>query len=414
MFMTSTCPGHFPGTTVTENVTIAQGFGIVTYTPVGTTETAGGVANVNTAILTRYTGDALVTIDLTMQSDGSLAGTYNKTGYGGGCSEEATITAVLGTPPPPPPPPTATLAGISIDGPSSMPEYGTATYTATASWSNNSTSAVAPAWSVTPQVAEISSSGVLSCRGGISSDQAVTITATYSSGGITRTATKGVTVTHVPSIPFTEQELSGKAFFEEHFSAGGKGYESRLNILNADFTLEQYSAYALPRGDTSYYVTGTWNNDPYGLDLNFRLFDHGPYTVQRIADSSTEMEVLIYEESIWGSFSFTATWEKTVPVDPAKLPGSYRQSVEGYTWVFNADGTGSASIFGGIHFTWSVDSDGVLRMPSTTGRSALFYARATSQGTATAYTILKVGFAEHNTSTGNFFKYYGGYELTRQ
>ena len=93
-FVNSTCSGHSPGTTVTENVTIAQGFGIVTFTPAGTTETAIGVANVNTAILTASTS-ALATIYLTMQSDGSLAGTYSKVGYGEGCSEDATITAVL-------------------------------------------------------------------------------------------------------------------------------------------------------------------------------------------------------------------------------------------------------------------------------------------------------------------------------
>ena len=51
-FVNSTCPGHSPGATVTGNVTIAHGFGLVTYTPAGTTETAIGVANVNTAILT--------------------------------------------------------------------------------------------------------------------------------------------------------------------------------------------------------------------------------------------------------------------------------------------------------------------------------------------------------------------------
>ena len=96
-FVNSTCPGHSPGTTVTENVTIAQGFGIVTFTPAGTTETAIGVANVNTAILTA-SDSALVTIYLTMQSDGSLAGTYSKVGYGGECSEDATITAALSTP----------------------------------------------------------------------------------------------------------------------------------------------------------------------------------------------------------------------------------------------------------------------------------------------------------------------------
>jgi hypothetical protein len=93
-FVNSTCPGHSPGTTFTENVTIAHGFGLVTFTPAGTAETAIGFANVNTAILTA-SSSALETIYLTMQSDGSLAGTYSKVGYGGDCSEDATITAVL-------------------------------------------------------------------------------------------------------------------------------------------------------------------------------------------------------------------------------------------------------------------------------------------------------------------------------
>src|SRR4030067_681178 len=127
-FVNSTCSGHSPGTTVTENVTIAQGFGIVTFTPAGTTETAIGVANVNTAILTA-SSSAVVTIYLTMQSDGSLAGTYSKVGYGGECSEDATITAVLRTPPP-----AATLTGLSINGPPSIGAASTATYTADARW----------------------------------------------------------------------------------------------------------------------------------------------------------------------------------------------------------------------------------------------------------------------------------------
>jgi hypothetical protein len=404
-FVNSTCSGHSPGTTVTENVKIAQGFGIVTYTPAGTTETAIGVANVNTAILTASAG-ALETIYLTMQTDGSLAGSFSKAGYGGGCTEEGTLTAVLSTSSPPPP--ATTLTGLSINGPSSIPEYSTATYTATANWSNTSTSPVTPTWSVNSQVAGISTGGVLSCKGGVSGDQTVTITATYSAGGITETATMDVTIIHAPIMPFTAQELSGKVFFQEKEG-------SHLYKLNADFTLEQYITYALPRDGTSYYVTGTWSNDPYGLHLNFRWADQGPYTVQRIADSSTEMEVAIYDE-IWGQWGFPAweeNWEKTVPVDPAKLPGSYTGS-DGYTWVFNADGTGSVSNLGGINFTWSVDSAGVLRMPGTTGYTAVFYARAGSQSTAMSYTNLKVGFAEHKTSTGNFYKYYGGYELTRQ
>jgi len=398
-FVNSTCSGHSPGATVTGNVKIAQGFGIVTYTPVGTTGTAGGVANVNTAILTEYSASGLETIYLTMQSDGSLAGTFSKAGYGGGCSEDGTITAVLGTSPQP----ATTLTGLSISGPPSMPEYGTATYTATARWSDNSTSTVTPTWSVNPQVAGINTGGVLYCQGGVASDQTVTITATYSAGGITETATMGVTITHVPSIPFTAQELSGKVFFEEETDF--------LYILNADSTLNLYAEFGTPPFDPSYYVTGAWSNDPDGLDLDFRFADYGGSIVQRIADFPTGMEVVVFEK-VW-EFTHNFTWEKTMSVDPAKLPGSYRGS-DGYTWVFNNDGTGTCTGFGGINFTWSVDSAGVLRMPGSTGYTAVFYARASSQSTATSYTNLKVGFAEHNTSTGNFYKYYGGYELTRQ
>jgi hypothetical protein len=304
---------------------------------------------------------------------------------------------------------TATLTGLSISGPSSMPEYGTATYTATASWDDTTTSTVTPTWSVDSQMATIGTDGCLACQGGIDSDQTVTITATYTSGEITKTATMDVTITHVsaPHIPFTNEELSGKAFFQE--SSEGGGYSSFLYILNDDSSLDLYATFALPRGDTSYNVSGTWSNDPDGLFLDFRLADHGPYTIRRIADSSYEMEVEIYQYP-FGTHS--ATWEKIVEVTPAALPGTYSGS-DGYTWVFNADGTGSVSIFGGTSFTWSVDSDGVLRMPGATGYTMSLYVRATSTAWG-IYADLKAAFTEHNTSTGGFYAYYGGIELTRQ
>jgi len=317
-FTNSTCPGHSPGTTVTENVTITQGYGLVFITPAGTTETAGGVANVNTAILTASSASALETYYLTMQPDGSLAGTYSKVGYGGGCSEEGTFAAVLGTSPPPP---------------------------------------------------------------------AIT-----------------------PTIPFTQEELSGKVFFWESNPAGSA---SRVYILNADLSLKVYVNFGVNAMHT--LATGTWSIYPDGaLHLDFFVADNGPLRVRRFTDSSTEMEVEVYDEA-WGQWGFSArgeTWEKTVRVDPSKLPGTYSSS-DGYTWGFNNDGTGSVSIFGGTAFTWSVDSAGVLRVPFATGYTGVFYARASSQNTDTSYTSLKAGFAE-NTSTGSFYEYYGGIVLTRQ
>jgi hypothetical protein len=297
------------------------------------------------------------------------------------------------------------LSGLSINGPSSVSEYGTGTYTATASWSDNSTSTVTPGWSVNSQATTISVNGVLSCQT-INNDQTVTVTATHSSGGITKTATMDVILTNMATIPFTAQVLAGNAFFEENASAGGD-YDSSLAILNAISIFQQYS-YENPPG-TSDYVTGNWSIDASGK-LIVNISGQGMVTVELISDSSTEMRVVTDDGTAPPSI---ATLEKIVPVDPAKLPGTYKQSVEGYTWVFNANGTGTCSIFGGMPFTWSVDSDGVLKMPFSNGYSPWFYARATSQSTPTAFTVLKVAFPEFNPS-GGFYSYYGGRELTRQ
>ena len=301
------------------------------------------------------------------------------------------------------------LTGLSISGPLSMSEYGTATYAATATWSDNSTTTVTATWSVNLQTASISTSGVLSCVG-IDNNQTVTVTASYTSGGLTETDTMDVSVTDVATIPFTAQMVSGQAFFEENFPAGG-GYESTLSLLNADFTFDQYSYEGPPPPDTptgtSDFATGTWSIDASG-NLVIIIGGQGTITVGLISDSSTMMQAVVADGTEPPPM---VTLEKIVPVDPSLLlPGTYDGS-DGFTWVFNADGTGTAA---GFTFSSSVDSEGVLRMPFNTGYTGSVYARATSQSTATEYTILRMAFTEHNTATGNFYFYYGGIELTRQ
>ncbi len=303
--------------------------------------------------------------------------------------------------------PPADLTGLSINGPSSMSEYGAATYAATASWDDNTTSTVTPtSWSVNLQMASISASGVLSCVG-IDANQTVTITASYSSGGVTEIATMDVSVTDVSTIPFTAQMVSGQALFEENFPAGGR-YESTLSILNADSSFEQYN-YEAP-SDTSDYVTGTWSIDASG-NLVIDISEQGTVTVGLISDSSTESQVVVDDGTDPPPM---VTLEKIVAVNPPLLPGTYSGS-DGYTWVLNAGGTGSWPDYPGAPtFTWSVDSAGVLKMPANTGYTGSVYARASSQSTATEYTILRIAFTEHNTSTSAFYFYYGGIELTRQ
>ena len=90
----------------------------------------------------------------------------------------------------------ATLTGLSINGPSSMSANSTATYTATAAWSDNSTSTVTPTWNVGSYVASINPDGVLSCHQTIVYNEPATVTATFYAGGITRTATMDVTITN--------------------------------------------------------------------------------------------------------------------------------------------------------------------------------------------------------------------------
>lgn len=304
-----------------------------------------------------------------------------------------------------------TLTGLSISGPASMSEYGAVTYAATASWDDNTTSTVTPDWSVNLQAASISNGGVLSCAG-IDADQAVTITATYSSGGVDEMATMDVTVTDIATIPFTAQMVSGLALFEENSPAGG-GYESTLSILNADFSFDQYSYEGPPPPDTptgtSDYVTGTWSIDTYG-NLVVNISGQGTVTVGLISDSSTEIQAVIADGTEPPPI---VTLEKIVPVDPAKVPGTYTAN-DGETWVFNIDGTGTITIFGGGNFTWSVDT-GILKVVDLTfqGYQPQLYARASSQSDATSYTLLNAAFVEL-TPTDGFYKYYGGYEMTRQ
>jgi hypothetical protein len=85
------------------------------------------------------------------------------------------------------------LTGLTISGPTSVNENSMATYTATASWSDSTNSTVTPSWSENSSYTTISTSGVLATSS-VPSDQTVTITASYISGGVTKTDTYMATV----------------------------------------------------------------------------------------------------------------------------------------------------------------------------------------------------------------------------
>ncbi len=94
----------------------------------------------------------------------------------------------------------AALTSIAVSGPASVNEGGTGTYAATATWDNGSTTSISPSWSENSTYATISAGGVLTASA-VTSNQTVTVTASYTSGGVTRTATRSVSIVDVPGLP---------------------------------------------------------------------------------------------------------------------------------------------------------------------------------------------------------------------
>lgn len=306
-------------------------------------------------------------------------------------------------------PAAVTLTGLSINGWSSISEYSTNTYTATASWSDNSKSTVTPTWSVNSQMASISPYGVFSCQEEIASDQMVTITATYSSGEITKTATMEVTIKNwgvIPTAPFDRFIALKGIFFDEKVDAEGK-YESFLYMFHEDFSFEQY-IYENPP-DTSNYATGTWSinasgeavlNYIGGKTITWKLLDHWIITWISVDDGTGTPSIVDLEMTGPGPF----------PSDRSLIHGTYVDQY-GDTWVFNSNGTGSTTSDGESTFTWSVD-DGILKVVYPNGYIGWMYEPASSRPTMYP-TILKFACLEY-TPTGNFSFYGGGLQLTPQ
>lgn len=100
-----------------------------------------------------------------------------------------TVTVVAAAP---------TLSSITIVGASSVNEGATSTYTATANWSDGSTSAATgTTWSVTSGPATIGASTGVLTGGSVTTNTSAVIGASYTSGGVTRTASATVTINNV-------------------------------------------------------------------------------------------------------------------------------------------------------------------------------------------------------------------------
>ncbi len=153
----------------------------VTLSSTGSTLAAGATATVTASIGTGANSLAAGNYSDTVTFTNSTNGTGNATRSVG-----LTVTAA-----------TATLTSIAINGLSSLNEGATATYTATATWSDTTTSSVTPTWSVSPTTyANVSGAGLLTTLA-VTANQSVTLTASYTAGSATRTATKTVSILDV-------------------------------------------------------------------------------------------------------------------------------------------------------------------------------------------------------------------------
>ena len=203
----------------------------------------------------------------------------------GGVTKTATKTVTVNPVP-------VTLSSISISGTSSVSSGNTSTYTCTASYSDGSSSSVTPTWSIGSgsSYASISSSGVLTAKS-VTSSQSVTIQASYTSGGVTKTATKTVTVNPATS----SKTLSS-------ISISGSSSVTSGNTST-------YACTASYSDGSSSSVTPTWSI--YSGGSYASISSSGVLTAKSVTSSQS---VTIQASYTSGGVTKTAT--KTVTINP--------------------------------------------------------------------------------------------------
>ena len=168
----------------------------------GSTSTVTPVWSENSTYATISTGGVLTTSAVTADQTVTVSASYTSGGVTKTATKAVSIIDV---------PLVKTLSGLTINGPNSVNESSSGTYAATASWSDGSTSTVTPAWSENSTYSTISPGGLLTTSA-VTADQTVTVSASYTSGGVTKTATKAVSITKAPVLPSAEV-LPGSVIF---------------------------------------------------------------------------------------------------------------------------------------------------------------------------------------------------------
>ncbi|HEY3490566.1 MAG TPA: hypothetical protein VGK27_10670 [Candidatus Deferrimicrobiaceae bacterium] len=263
------------------------------------------------------------------------------------------------TPVPPPPP---TLTGISISGPSSVNEGTTGAYSATATWSDNTTTSVTPGWSVTGTGATIGSTGVLTA-GNVTANQSVTVTASYTGGGVTKSASKAVTIAYVaPTL--TGISISGPSSVNEG-------------------TTGAYSATATWSDTTTTVVVPTWSVTGTGATI-------GSTGVLTAGNVTANQSVTVTASYTGGGVTKSASKAVTIAYVAPTLTGltiSGPASVNGgATGAYTATATWSDTTTTVVVPTWSVTGTG-----ATIGSTGVLTAGKVTASQAVTVTASYVG-----------------------
>ena len=323
------------GNKANVTLTVKPGSGISVYfveerIPTGLGLNVSNISNNGTYVASRglirwsfLDGEAR-TLTYTLEAPSSYSGTVNIDGDV--TFDEDTLTtsgdkkAVFGSAP------TPTLSSISISGSSSVNVGSKTTYTCTAKYSDGTSKTVTPSWSVSPTTyATITSGGVLTGK----SAGTVTVTASYTEDGVTRTATKNVTVTAPVVKPTITTQPKSQTVNE--------GSSVTFSVVASGTTPLSYQWY---KGSTK--ITGA-TSASYKIS-SVKTSDAGSYkvTVTNSAGSVT---------------SSAATLTVNVPVTLSSISISGSSSVNvGSTATYTCIATYSNGTTNTVTPTWSISS----------------------------------------------------------
>ena len=219
--------------------------------------------------------------------------------------------------------------------------------TASASYSNNTSRVVTPSWTSNSSAATVAASGVVTA-GSVTSDTSVTITASYTEGGVTKQATFSFTVKPSP--------LSGLSI---------SGGTSPLAV-GSSFALTATATYA---NNTSRTVTPTWSSNSAAATITTA----GAVTANSVTLSTIVTITASYTEggvTQISSYSFTVA---PPTLNTLSISGGSSQLTAGSSFALTATAGYSNSTSKTVTPTWTSSSAA---------------ASVTSAGTVTANSVL--------------------------